>query len=287
MNNTDFAVFILTNGRPDHVVTYSTLRRQGYTGLIYLLVDDEDNSIKRYKELYKNVIVFNKQKAIDYTDSGDNFQKRNSVVYARNWNFIVAKQLGLKYFLQLDDDYVAFYNAFDNDRKYLTKRSRINSLDKVFSVMFDFLVDSGADAIATSQGGDFIGGPGSKMAKLQRQGKFSRKIMNAFFFSTNKPIKFMGRINEDVNAYVNLGSQGYLFITVPRIRLEQITTQTNSGGLTDIYKDLGTYVKSFYSVMYAPSSVFVTEMGVTFRRLHHQIKWKHAIPLIVDASQKK
>jgi hypothetical protein len=80
---------------------------------------------------------------------------------------------------------------------------------------------------------------------------------------------------------------GKLFITVPRIRLEQVTTQANAGGLTEIYLDLGTYVKSFYSVMYAPSCVKIAEMGVSNKRLHHMVKWKYAVPQIVAGAYKK
>ena len=283
-----FAVFILTHGRSNNVITYSALRKQGYTGPIYLMIDDEDKQIENYKKLYGNqVVVFNKQKAIDYTDSGDNFKKRNSVVYARNWNFVVAKEMGIDYFLQLDDDYGNFYNTFDNFGNYITQHRKLDNLDKVCEAMVQFLIDSKADSVCMSQGGDFIGGPGSKISKLAKQGKFSRKAMNAFFMNTNKPFKFMGRINEDVNAYVALGNVGKLFITVPRIRLEQGTTQANAGGLTDIYLDLGTYVKSFYSVMYAPSCIKITEMGVTNKRLHHRVKWKHAVPEIVSERIKK
>lgn len=97
----------------------------------------------------------------------------------------------------------------------------------------------------------------------------------------------MGRINEDVNLYTENGIRGELFITVPRIRLEQKQTQANSGGLTDIYLDLGTYVKSFYSVMYAPACVKITEMGVTNRRLHHRVSWKNTCPMIVSEKYKK
>lgn len=283
-----FAVFILTHGRANNVVTYNALRKQGYTGKIYLMVDDEDTQIPEYKRIYGDqVIVFNKQEAIDYTDSGDNFQKRNSVVYARNWNFVVAKEMGIDYFLQLDDDYGNFYNTFDNKGSYITQHRKLNSLDDVFDAMTEFLIVSKAEAVCMSQGGDFIGGPGSKMSKLAAQGKFSRKAMNAFFMNTERPFKFMGRINEDVNAYVALGNVGKLFITVPRIRLEQGTTQANAGGLTDIYLDLGTYVKSFYSVMYAPSCVKIREMGVSNKRLHHQVKWKYAVPEIVSSDLKK
>ena len=283
-----FAVFILTHGRANNVITYATLKKQGYTGKIYLMIDDEDKQAEEYKKIYgKQVIVFNKQKAIDYTDSGDNFGKRNSVVYARNWNFVIAKELGIDYFLQLDDDYGHFYNTFDNNGNYITQHRKLDNLDAICDAMVEFLVESQADSVCMSQGGDFIGGPGSKVAKLGSQGKFARKAMNAFFMNTAKPFKFMGRINEDVNAYVGLGNLGKLFITVPRIRLEQVTTQANAGGLTDIYLDLGTYVKSFYSVMYAPSCVKITQMGVTNRRLHHMVKWKHAVPEIVSGDLQK
>jgi len=287
-NRDDFAVFILTHGRADNVVTYKTLRERGYTGKIYLAVDDEDKQIDEYKKRYgKEVVVFSKQAAIDITDSGDNFGKRNSVVYARNYNFVLAEQLGIKYFLQLDDDYSHFYYTFDNDRNYISKHINIKSLDVIIESMLDFYIESGATTIAMSQGGDFIGGEGSTLSTLHREGKFSRKVMNSFFCSTDRPFKFMGRINEDVNAYAELGIKGHLFITVPRIRLKQKPTQSNTGGLTDIYIDLGTYVKSFYSVMYAPSCVKISEMGVSNRRLHHMVKWKNAVPMIVPESYRK
>ena len=287
-NRDDFAVFILTHGRANNVVTYRTLRKQGYTGRIILMVDDEDSQIGEYKKLYGDeVVVFNKQAAIDMTDSGDNFGKRNSVVYARNYNFIVAKELGLKYFLQLDDDYTAFRYTLNNNREYITRQINIKSLDAIIEAMLEFYIESGALTLAMSQGGDFIGGPGSKVAKLAMKGQFSRKAMNSFFCSVDRPFKFMGRINEDVNAYTEIGLRGGLFITEPRIRLEQGQTQANAGGLTDIYLDLGTYVKSFYSVMCAPSCVKITEMGVTSRRLHHMVKWKHVTPMIVSEDLKR
>jgi hypothetical protein len=283
-----FAAFILTHGRANNVITYATLRKQGYTGDIYLMVDNKDKQINEYKKIYgKQVIIFDKQKAIDMTDSGDNFNKHNSVVYARNWNFIVAKEMGIDYFLQLDDDYRHFYNTLDNEGNYITQHRQLKNLDKVCNAFVEFLIASQANAVCMSQGGDFIGGTGSKVAKLGSQGKFSRKAMNAFFMNTAKPFKFMGRMNDDVNTYITLGNRGHLFITVPRIRLEQVQTQANEGGLTDMYLDFGTYAKSFYSVMYAPSFITIKQMGVTNKRLHHAVKWKYAVPEIVSYSVKK
>ena len=284
----DFAVFILTNRRARNVKTYNTLRKHGYTGRIYLMVDDEDPEIPIYKELYKDqVIVFNKQSAIDITDSGDNFGKRNSVVFARNWNFVIAKELGLQYFWQLDDDYSRFYFTINGSGEYITAHKMITHLDFILDICIEFLEVSGAHSVAFAQGGDFIGGEDSVVFKRFKKGQIYRKVMNSFLYSVDRPVQFYGRINEDVNMYVTEGLRGKLFVTIPQLRLEQADTQAQSGGLTDIYLDLGTFVKSFYSVMYAPSCVKIIEMGNNHRRIHHKIEWKHAVPCIISESYRK
>lgn len=60
-----------------------------------------------YKRIYgkDNVYVFNKEEAMEQCDTMDNFEKHNIVLYARNKCWEIAKELGYKYFLVLDDDY--------------------------------------------------------------------------------------------------------------------------------------------------------------------------------------
>jgi hypothetical protein len=60
-------------------------------------------------------------------------------------------------------------------------------------------------------------------------------------------------------------------------------------GLTDIYLDLGTYVKSFYSVICCPSCVTVSMMGGTKKtmRLHHNVSWNNCTPKIISDKYKK
>ena len=106
-------------------------------------------------------------------------------------------------------------------------------------------------------------------------------------FRVDRPVEFMGRMNDDVNMYVEHGRRGILLMTSPQLRLQQQVTQQDAGGMTDAYVDLGTYVKSFYSVMYAPSSVKISELGTTDRRIHHQVVWKYAVPKILDQSHRK
>ena len=289
MNDQKFAVFILTHGRADSVYTFKTLRQQGYTGKIYLLCDDEDKQITKYKNLYGSdtVIVFNKQDAIDVTDSGDNFKKRNSVVYARNINFKIAAELGLTHFWQLDDDYTRFDYSLNEEMQYTTSNNKIGKLDDVLEAMVNFIDTTPFHSIAFAQGGDFIGGEGCTLLSRMRKDEIYRKVMNSFLFKVDRPVQFMGRINEDVNMYVEWGRRGILFMTSPQLRLQQVVTQQNSGGLTDIYLELGTYTKSFYTVMYAPSCVKISEVGTTDRRIHHQVMWKYAVPKILDESHRK
>lgn len=278
----DFCVFILSHGRSENVVTYRTLKKCGYTGEIFLIIDNTDKQIDDYKKKFKNVVVFNKKERMQITDTIDNFQKPNAVVYARNECFKIAKDLGYTYFIVLDDDYTSFEYRFDKDLFY--KYSPINNLDKIFSLIFEFYKKTEILSIAFAQGGDFIGGEESAFAdKIY----LKRKCMNSFFCSTEREFSFLGTINEDVNAYVVVGSRGGLFFTTNFISLNQKITQSNSGGLTDIYLNLGTYIKSFYSVICSPSCVKISTMGNIDKRIHHKISWDNAVPKILRPTNKK
>jgi hypothetical protein len=283
----DFCVFILTHGRPDKVFTYKTIRDKGYTGKIFLVLDDEDKTYDQYCNLYKDeIITFSKDEIAKTFDVGDNFSDKRAVVYARNAVFNLAKQLNYEYFMVLDDDYTDFRWSFDNNKKYVTNKY-IKNLDKIFEILLKFYKSTNFTSLCMAQGGDFIGGEGSGLSKTFVNGQISRKLMNSFLCSTKRPFQFVGRINEDVNAYCSFGFRGHLFMTVAQLRLEQKQTQSNSGGLTDIYLNFGTYVKSFYSVMYNPSSVKVRQMGQSNKRLHHSVNWDTTVPKIISESFRK
>ena len=279
----DFAVFILSHGRAKKVVTLGALKAYNYTGKIYIICDNEDDQIDEYKQLSGcEVIIFDKAKEMERTDTIDNFHKHGAVVYARNVCHDIAKDLGLTYFLVLDDDYGAFRFRYVNEVGAFSS-IRLQNFDEIVDEMIDFLEVSGALTVALAQSGDYIGGSGSRVFRE----KLTRKAMNSFFCKTDRPFKFIGTINEDVNAYVGLGSRGKLFFTIGNISLNQEDTQQNSGGLTDLYLDLGTYVKSFYTVICNPSCVRVRLMGDNHYRLHHMIKWDNAVPKILNAKYKK
>jgi hypothetical protein len=283
--NKKYAVFILTHGRPDNVVTIKTLRKQGYTGEIYLVCDDEDKTLDQYKKNYGDkVIVFSKSKYSGTFDVMDNFEGNKVIVYARNACYDIARALGLDYFFEYEDDYSLF--QFKKVEGEILRAPSARKMDLVLEYMIEFLENTNSCTVAFAQAGDFIGGAGSFYSN-----SFKRKAMNTFVFKVNENSKddllFVGRMNDDVNAFLSQGKIGKLFFQVANVSVVQALTQTNAGGNSEVYKNFGTYVKSFYSVMLEPSCCKIGLMGRTEKRIHHNIKWNNAVPKIISEEFKK
>jgi hypothetical protein len=233
--------------------------------------------------------VFSKSEAAALFDEGDNFSDRRAVVYARNALWGIAKRLGVTHFIELDDDYSNFYYRIDEAGFYGNWWARC---DWLFASICDYLDKTPFVTIALSQGGDHIGGGGGVKSNYAL-----RKAMNAFVCRTDRPFEFPGRINEDTTAYTALQRRGVPFLTLIAAQVNQGSTQANAGGLTDIYRAMGTYIKSFYSVMFTPSAVKVGVLkdggskGGTkvegHARLHHRIDWNATAPCIIREEHRK
>ena len=287
MENKDFTVFILTHGRPDNVKTLATLKKCGYTGKIYFVVDNEDKTINRYVQNFgvENVRIFDKKAMADKIDEGNNFDERRTITMARNACFEIAKELGVTYFIELDDDYTAFdYRIDTKSEENRGDIKLIKNIDNVFDYLLNYYKSSNFSSIAFAQGGDFIGGISNGKASYRFN---KRKCMNSFICSVERPFKFIGAMNEDVNTYTTEGSRGKLFLTIPFVSLTQTATQSNKGGITDMYLKYGTYCKAFTTVMMQPSSVRVSMMNSSNPRLHHMINYKNTTPMIIRERYKK
>lgn len=284
MRNKSFCVFIPTHKRADNVKTAKSLRKHGYTGKIYYVVDDEDEQLGKYKENFgDDVLVFSKDEIAPRIDRLNNFDIRNTVLFAREAIQIMAKDVvKVKNYIVLDDDYHQFVYMFTPKGEFTHKS--IKNLDKVLDIMIDFLRNTNSTVLTMAQGGDFIGGAkGGYGSKI----KLARKIMNTFVCDSDKPYKYYGAMNDDVNCYIYNGNIGMLLFMTNLVSINQEITQANKGGLTDMYLTYGTYVKSFGSVMLRPSSVKIAQLGQTHKRIHHKISYIHTCPRIIPESVKK
>jgi hypothetical protein len=282
----DFCVFILSHDRAGNIPTIETLERCGYTGDWYIVIDVEDD-IEPYENEYgeDKVVYFDKDDTQPDLDRGDNFNRRNSILYARYYTFDIAEELGYDYFMQLDDDYTTFEFRFGGNYEY-GLRDRVEDLNRIINASIKYLEKADLDTICTAQGGDWIGGVNSGIAHGGTVGA-KRKAMNSFICKTDRRFDFRGSINEDVNTYARAQQYGKIFLTYNIVSLEQERTQQNEGGLTEMYEAEGTYIKSFYTLLYSPSSVKLSKMGgEAGERIHHKVSWNNTAPKIVPESTK-
>jgi len=86
MLNKNFAIFILTHGRPNNVSTYESLKYGGYTGKIYLVIDNEDKTADQYRQRFgdENVLMFDKKAVSKTFDLADTSNNLKTIVCARN-----------------------------------------------------------------------------------------------------------------------------------------------------------------------------------------------------------
>lgn len=280
----DFAIFILSHGRAYNVLTVRTLLQYGYTGRWYIIIDNEDEQAERYYSNYgkEHIIMFDKKAVGETFDIMDNFTGREVPTFARNAVYDIAIDLDLKYFLEADDDLTCFRHRYlNNNGKLCTKY--ITDMDSVITKYLEYMDNTNITVLAFAQTGDLIGGAGSKLYSET----YRRKAMQGFIVRVSDRIEYIGRFNDDVNAYVEYGKRGKLFLTYRDIVMDTAETQTRSGGILNMYLKYGTYVKSFYSVMLCPSSVFIDMMGMNNRRIHHMIDWETCVPKIISGDFKK
>lgn len=280
MTDYNYKIFIVSHGRADKVYTYKTLLDCGISeDRIAIVVDDSDEQINEYKKKFKEVYVMENEKI--NLDIMDNIGDKNSVIYKRKFCYELSKKLGYRYFLVLDDDYNVFAKMFQN-WKWQSFGAQVNKLEYNLGVVFNYYfnlldLNENIKVVAMAQSGEIF---------TRKFPLFKRKVMNAWFCDTNKIFQFKGRFNDDVNTYVINNQIGNIFITSFCFALKQKDTQQTKGGMTEIYKKYGTYVKSFYSVICSPSSVKV-EFNKNVGRIHHHISGKHTNVEIISAKYKK
>lgn len=272
----DFAVLIITHGRPDSQITLQTLKRGNYTGKIYLVIDDEDETKERYIELYgaDMVKVFHKT---EWFDIGDNlYDMKNVSCFARNECFRLAEELHLKYFLQIDDDNPAIIFRYGAGSSLLKKD--ITDYDTLFSAMIEFLDIGPITCLSFAVAGDFIGGVKSR--KVMDKIYFNAR--NTFFCKTAKPFEFVGRF-EDISTPAVNNYRGSLFMTIMDVMVFIKDSSDNAGGLAEARKRTSKYWEYFYGVMYVPSAIRLDGIG---EKIQKRVNYNALVPKIINERYK-
>lgn len=277
MESKDFAVFILSHGRADTILTYKALRDGGYTGRTYVVIDNEDDQEEMYRQKFgDDIIQFDKRDYLEKTDLGDLDTDRRIGVFARNFIQDEAKRLGYKFHLQLDDDVHGFGYRFVQDGRL--RCVKCNHLDEVFDGMVELMQETSITSLSFGLSSYYLDGAENNNV----QEGMIRKTMTTFLMRADDLQYFHMRMNDDITTSLINGMRGKLYYTYMPVMVYVDLTQVQHGGMTDIYKKNGTYRKSFYSVMCCPSCVKVSAMGITAYRIHHEISWNNAVPKLLS-----
>lgn len=247
-----FAVFILTHGRPHNQLTVKSLRDVGYTGDLYLVVDDQDESINEYIAVWgaDKVIVFNKDYFIRNTDTGLHTPVPKFAVFARNAIEYIAKELGYKTFMMLDDDITKFRVRLPEGNSL--KSYQINGqFDSIIENSVNYVLDCNIACMGLGFCNLYIGGVGNFNKENPRQ----RLCAEAFIRNTAYPISWRLNMVEDLITSIDAAMSGDVWFQFLPIQCEiQMSEGAVDGGNSDVYRQLGMYRISFMPVIAYPAS---------------------------------
>lgn len=246
----DLAVFILTHGRANEQKTLETLSKSGYSGKVYLVIDDEDAQKELYEQLYgEQILIFSKREIEPRCDTFTNQEEWRTVMYARNKTYELARDLGLRYVLVCDDDITRFTFRYEDGGSL--RGASITDFDSLLDKMADCMEAGHISIFGFSQSGAFFGGLGSDKWKKGCQ----RTCSQAMMIDAEDQLPWRCIFGEDLHVSLDAGNMGKTVLSTMMVSIESPERTTNKGGLHDLYASSNMYTTFFYSVIAFPSIV--------------------------------
>lgn len=276
MNN--FAIIIKSHQRANTQLTYETLKRTGYTGRIYIVIDDEDEQLELYKQKYGDIIkVFNKDEMLKITDTVDNFKNKNNALLPAAYCKILADELKLDYYIIIDDDIEDIRERFEENRQL--KGRDIKNLDKIIELFIEYMENANISCLSFGNQGGYIGGLNGKF-----KNGMGRNNNQNFLLKTKDNIKFLGTRNEDFNMVATYSKIGKLIFEIYKIGISSPERGSNEGGLQQDYEQAGFYTANFYSIIVAP---YCCKIGMRNNKITLKRNWERFAPKVLSEVYKK
>lgn len=276
------AIFIITHGRPNNQRTLKTLQTLGYKGRIYLVLDDEDDTIDDYIRIYgkHNILVFTKQDYIETTDTGLSNPYRKFAVFARNAVEDLAVLLELDYFMVFDDDITKIRFRYD-DNGSLKSQSLNGVIDDVFQKCIEFMSDTGIHC--TSLGFCNVYRGGTECLYIET----SRNKLCAEAFIRDTKIKVNWRLNmvEDLITSLDYNRKGDVWLQLLPIQVDIVMSEgVVEGGNSDAYNDFGLFKLNFMPTIAYPDCNKLRYFKGKWKTV---LKEKHSLPKLISSKYRK
>lgn len=280
MKNSEYIdIFIPSYHRPHNNKTAKYFIGNGYPAeKIHVVCDSEADDIAEYeteRDLQGYQLhIFDMDEArarYDYVHRPS--KARRSAGQARNMFYDIAEELGITFYIVIDDDTSHFeYRPFV---KYMRK-ARIEEVVKTFVMIKALMQKHHLGVFGLSQTGEMFGADYD--TKLLRW-----KVMNVTFYDTRYIYRGeRGVQDNDTSQFVNIYNEGYFTASLRSgIVLSQAPSATQSGGLTDLYQECKLLNKALVTVIQFPSAIVAEKQVMNGNRLHHHINARYLIPKVM------
>lgn len=251
----NYAVFIITHGRPDNQKTLETLMRLKFTGSWYLVLDNLDETIDAYINNYgkEHIIIFDKPKYLYSTDCGLHKPFPKFAVFARNAVEDIAVELGLDYFMVFDDDITNFRARFIEDGS-LKSIPLYNCIDDAFMACINFMQSTNIHCT----GFGFCNVYRSGIRGLFNETPRIRLCAGAFIRDTKVKVNWRLNMVEDLITSLDHNRVGDVWLQLLPVQIDVLISEgVVEGGNSDAYNKFDNFTMNFLPTIVYPDCNFV------------------------------
>ncbi len=275
-------IFIPSYHRPNNVKTVKWFLKIGYNPKkLHIVIDDVTDDIEDYKKTAEsfqcNLHIFNMQESRSRYDYVHRPSKlRRSAGQCRNMFYDIVKKLNINFYLVIDDDTRAYeikpYAIY-------TRQANLNDVNSVFLSIKNFMIKRKIGVFGLSQTGEMFTVPDDRI--------FRKKVMNTTFINTKYIYRGEKAIQDnDTSQFVHIMNEGYFTGSLATgLALNQVLSASQTGGLTDLYKENKLLNKSLIIPIQFPSLCYASKQKRNGNRLHHRIVYKNLFPCIIKGKR--
>lgn len=266
-------IYIISKGRPQ-CKTAATLQKMDYPGEWHIVCGTNDDTLPEYMNNWGgHVLVFDYEEEIKNTDTLDNFgfeSKASGACPVRNATMKISRDREELRHWQFDDDYLDFRRI--NEDK--TKMRKYDNGEEFEDWLFN-LAKFGYKANLRN-----VGFPPGSETYIDNAFTFAARVFNAHNLPSTDDlfIPWVGRMNDDTINAINCWRKGGYEMSIRAMNMTMPSTQSEQGGLSEMYIADGTVRKSAYPVLVAPNAAKLT---IKFGRYHHRVDWSKLRPKLI------
>ena len=271
-------IFIPSYHRPNNVKTVKWFLKIGYNPKkLHIVIDDIEDYKKTAESFQCNLHIFNMQESRSRYDYVHRPSKlRRSAGQCRNMFYDIVKKLNINFYLVIDDDTRAYeikpYAIY-------TRQANLNDVNSVFLSIKNFMIKRKIGVFGLSQTGEMFTVPDDRI--------FRKKVMNTTFINTKYIYRGEKAIQDnDTSQFVHIMNEGYFTGSLATgLALNQVLSASQTGGLTDLYKENKLLNKSLIIPIQFPSLCYASKQKRNGNRLHHRIVYKNLFPCIIKGKR--